>query len=190
MTRPDLTLITTQPDPPEQHYGDCILHRTHHVFAGECWRAVITWNETHGWDADPDAYKAAYERALLNDLTSKETTMPEISDIEIPPQLADAGWNDTVNGIRLWELNEDGDLIITVGHLDRTEFAKACDDYARKSWDQGLAGDYEGGLDGMTDDVTHRWAQIIDPPNDQYFDFEVRFTEEGVGFPVTVWSGA
>ncbi|MFB4306941.1 hypothetical protein [Actinomadura sp. GTD37] len=72
MSGPHLTLIVTQPDPPEQLLGDCVLHRTHHVLAGECWRAVIDWNAEHGPDAGPDVYKAAYERALLNDLIKEQ----------------------------------------------------------------------------------------------------------------------
>jgi hypothetical protein len=66
VSRPDLRLITTQPDPPTAQLGDCILHATHHAMAGECWRAVLDWSTEHG--SDPDVYKAAYERALLNDL--------------------------------------------------------------------------------------------------------------------------
>ena len=54
------------PTPPAGALGDCILHRAHHPMAGECWRAVLNWSTAHG--SDPDAYKAAYERAVLNDL--------------------------------------------------------------------------------------------------------------------------
>lgn len=108
----------------------------------------------------------------------------------IPQQLADVGANDTIDGIPVWELGEDGDLIITVGHVDPRTFANACDNYALTNWAESLAADYEHGLNDMVDDVTHRWMQIIDPREGTDYEFEVEWAAEGYGTPVTVWTGA
>jgi hypothetical protein len=111
-----------------------------------------------------------------------------MTEINIPKQLADASWSKTIDGLRVWELNEDAELLITVGHVDKVQFARACDAYAEQQWGDGLAKHHERGFAELAEDVTHRWAQIIDPPKDKYFDFEIEFTKDGCGFPVTVWA--
>lgn len=69
------------PDAPSM-LGDCILHVTHHEMRGECWRTVIEtyaafaedWPELTGdalRDAGREAYKAVYERALLNTMLTE-----------------------------------------------------------------------------------------------------------------------
>jgi hypothetical protein len=72
------------PDAPSM-LGDCILHVTHHEMRQECWRTVIEtysafaeqWPELAGdalRDAGREAYKAVYERALLNVMRTEGQT--------------------------------------------------------------------------------------------------------------------
>jgi hypothetical protein len=119
-----------------------------------------------------------------------------MSEITIPKQLADASWSLDIDGLRIWELNDDGKLLITVGHVDKDRFARACDTYAARvwgdgdTWGDGLIASYEGGFAELIDHVTHRRAQIVDPPKGRYFDFEVEFTENENGIPLTVWQAS
>lgn len=103
----------------------------------------------------------------------------------IPQQLEEADWAHTYDGVRIWELGEDGDLLMTVGHIDRDVFAKACDAYAREIWSYSPAEAVDEGLTQIAGDSTHETARIVDPSDFPYYDFEVKFGEGDL--PVTVW---
>lgn len=106
--------------------------------------------------------------------------------IEIPRQLQDASSETTDTGLTVWELGEDGEILITVGHVDKAMFALACDQYARKMWDYSLAGQVEGGLEEIADRIAHCRARIVDPPQHEYHDFELALGEPG-DFDLTIW---
>lgn len=125
--------------------------------------------------------RPAPERTPQDDTTERGPTMTAT----IPQQLEEANWKHTYDGIPIWELGEDGDLLITVGHVDPMAFAKACDAYAREIWDYSLAGAVDEGLGQIAGDTTHETARIVDPSDFPYFDFEIKFGEGDL--PMTVW---
>lgn len=106
--------------------------------------------------------------------------------IEIPRHLQDALHEITGTGLPVWELCEDGEMLLTVGHVDKAMFAQACDEYARKVWEYSLKDAVEGGLEEVADRISHLRARVIDPPQDAYYDFELAFGEPG-DFDATVW---
>lgn len=40
-------------------------------------------------------------------------------------------WPHTYDGIPIFEIGDDGEWLVTLGHVDKTAFAKACDAYYR-----------------------------------------------------------
>lgn len=72
MTALTTTATTQRPTP-------CILHAAVHPMDADCWAAVLTWqaaNDHHEPHETRDAYGAAVERRMLDQLTRHEHPRP------------------------------------------------------------------------------------------------------------------
>lgn len=118
---------------------------------------------------------------MTDTTTERAVTLAELQD-----RLKATPWRHTYNGIPIWEIGDDGEWLITVGHVDKGAFAKACDDYYRDVRDESLAEIAGDGIAGIAADVTHKKARIIHPNEFPSGEFEVLFDDGDVD--VTVWT--
>lgn len=87
----------------------------------------------------------------------------------------------TYDGIPVIELGDAGDWIVTIGHVDKTAFAKACDAFYRE-----VNGDDwpRAGVARIAEEAKHRKALVVDPDADGECVF---FFDEG-DVDVTTWA--
>ena len=104
--------------------------------------------------------------------------MSENSVTEIPRQLQDAQWAYTCEGLKLWELGEDGDHVIAMGHVDITRMASAVLTLSDDEWGDPLGEVFHA-------EIKHTMARIEGTP-DSRADFVVH-TGDDLDFPVTEW---
>lgn len=86
------------------------------------------------------------------------------------------------DGIPVVEFGDAGEWLITIGHVDKTTFAKACDAYYRETngddWPRAEVA-------RIADEATYRKARVVNPgaADDEW---ELRLDEGDVD--VTVWA--
>jgi hypothetical protein len=97
-------------------------------------------------------------------------------------------WPHTYDGIPVWEIGDEGEWLVAIGHVDKATFAKACDAYYRAVSHHSLAEVYDGAttLAEVAEDATHRKADIRHLEEFPHGDFAVLFDEGDVD--VTTWT--
>lgn len=95
-------------------------------------------------------------------------------------------WPHTYDGIPVIEIGDDGEWLVTVGHVDKNKFARACDDYYRDVRNESLTDVYEVSLQEVARETTHKKARIVRLEEFPFGDFELRFDNNG-DVDVTVW---
>lgn len=97
---------------------------------------------------------------------------------EIPAQLQNADWSHTYEGLRIWELGDEGGHVIAFGHIAKQWLASAILSLSAANHDDPI------GKAWLTD-IRHTTGHIRDTPGDR-FDFVVDMGE-GLDFKVTEW---
>jgi hypothetical protein len=88
----------------------------------------------------------------------------------------------TYEGISVFELGEDGEWLVAVGHVDKDAFAAALDGYYREVREESILDGYYGAVTTFSDiaaDAKHQKAQIINLEEFPLGEFGLQFGSEG-----------
>ncbi|WP_436759403.1 hypothetical protein [Streptosporangium sp. V21-05] len=96
----------------------------------------------------------------------------------VPQQLQNADFSHNCEGLRIWELGDEGGHVIALGHVDLEWMASAILTLSRVNHDKPIT-------KVMLADIHHTTGRIEDTPGGR-FDFVTR-TGEGLDFKVTEW---
>lgn len=109
-----------------------------------------------------------------------------MTDTDTIERLGNPDWT-SPSGIKIWELGEEGELLVTTGRVDKEEFATAVDDYTREAWGESLSTGYADGAGGVAEEVAHRKAHFVDPPALLGCRFEIAYGDREDSFDITMW---
>lgn len=118
---------------------------------------------------------------------------PEVNFEQLQEQLKAAPWRHTYDGIPLIEFGDEGEWLMTIGHVDKTAFVNACDAYYRDVRGEPIWRNDDVDpvpvavraerLAFLVADTRHRKARIVKQEEFPHGDWEVHFGEGDI--PVT-----
>jgi len=101
---------------------------------------------------------------------------------ELREQLKGTPYGYTYNGIPVIELGDAGEWLITIGHVDKAAFARACDAYYRDvngdDWPRAEVA-------RIAEEARHRKARIVNP--DEFLVGECEFVFDEGDVDITTW---
>lgn len=119
---------------------------------------------------------------MTDTTTERAVTLTDLQD-----RLKAAPWRHTYNGIPVFELGDDGEWLVTIGHVDKAAFVEACDAYYRDTAGHALTEVWHGWTTAeVIEETEHTKARIGYPDEFPAGEFAVWFGEGDVD--VTVWT--